>query len=104
MPRSITAFAVAIALAASSLTATAQLRRIPEGAKHGEFTAGQLPAVRIDGKDYRLAPGARILNANNATITPNLVPPKSFVSYQLDGQGQVRTVWVLTAEEARARR
>ena len=104
MSRSIIAFAVAIALGIASASAAAQVRRIPDDARHGEFIAGQLPAVRIDGKDYRLAPGARILNANNATITPNLVPPKSFVSYQLDGQGQVRTVWVLTAEEARARR
>lgn len=78
----------------------AQLRRIPDDAKRGTFTAGPIPAVEIDGKPYRLAPGARILGPNNSTVTPNQVPPKSTVRYQLDGQGQVRVVWVLTAAEA----
>jgi hypothetical protein len=51
----------------------------------------------------RLAPGARILNQDNLTVTPNLVPANALVRYKLDQQGQIRTVWILTPEEARKR-
>jgi len=72
-------------------------RNIPVDAPKGRFTALQLPVVSIDGKQYRLAPGARIFNANNLTVTPNLVPADTPVRYELDAQGLVRTVWIVSA-------
>jgi hypothetical protein len=69
-----------------------------DGSLFGTMTTRQLPVVSIDGKEMRLAPGARIVGANNASITPNLVPPASRVRYKLDSTGQVSQVWVLPAE------
>ncbi len=71
--------------------------KIPADARKGRFTALQLPLVSIDGKQFRLAPGARILNTNNLTVTPNLVPAGTPVRYELDAQGLVRTVWIVDA-------
>lgn len=72
-------------------------RKIPADAPKGRFTALQLPLVSIDGKQFRLAPGARILNPNNLTVTPNLVPAGTPVRYELDAQGLVRTIWIVDA-------
>jgi hypothetical protein len=69
-----------------------------DGSLIGTMTAQQLPIVTIDGKDLRLAPGARIVGANNTSITPNMVPPASRVRYKLDSTGQVSQVWVLPAD------
>jgi len=102
--RPLIALVFAMVLVAGVLPAGAQnLRLIPADAKRGEFTAQELPVVEIDGKTLRLAPGARILNERNMTITPNLVAPKSRVAYQLDAQGLVRVVWILTTAEAKAK-
>ena len=103
MPRSLLALVFAMILAAAAPAGAQNLRLIPADAKRGEFSARELPTVEINGKALRLAPGARILNERNMSVTPNLVAPKSRVAYQLDGQGQVRTVWVLTAAEAKAK-
>ena len=101
--RPLVALVFAMLLAAAAPADAQNLRMIPADAKRGEFTAQQLPVVEIDGKALRLAPGARILHERNMTITPNLVAPRSRVAYQLDGQGLVRVVWILTAAEAKAK-
>ncbi len=79
------------------------LRTIPPDAKRGTLAGIELGAVSIDGKVYRMAPGVRILNANNLTVTPNQIAPDTLVRYQLDGTGAVRTIWVLTPQEAQRR-
>jgi len=43
----------------------------------------------------RLAPGARIVNTGNLSITPNQVPANSRVRYKTDASGQVSQVWIL---------
>ena len=63
------------------------------------MTPGQLPEVTIDGKAMRLAPGARIIGANNLTITPNQVPANSRVRYRTDASGLVTQVWILPGEQ-----
>ncbi|MGE5336573.1 MAG: hypothetical protein ACM3PU_02025 [Gemmatimonadota bacterium] len=90
-------------LASLGVAAQVSLRTIPADAKRGRIDAIEIGAVKIDGKVLRMAPGARILNANNLTVTPNQVATDSSVRYQLDGMGQVRTIWILTPEEARQR-
>jgi hypothetical protein len=72
--------------------------RSADGSLVGTMTAGQLPAVTIDGKAMRLAPGARIVGANNTSITPNMVPPTSRVRYKVDPTGQISHVWLLPPE------
>ncbi len=63
------------------------------------MTTGTVPLVTIDGKEMRMAPGARIMNTGNTSVTPNQVPPNSRVRYKLDASGQVSQVWLLPAEK-----
>ncbi len=86
-----------VALLFAGGVAAQAARRIPADAPKGRFTALQLPLVAIDGRQFRLAPGARIFTANNLTVTPNLVPDGTPVRYELDAQGLVRTVWIVDA-------
>ncbi|HKO67259.1 MAG TPA: hypothetical protein VJU53_05585 [Burkholderiaceae bacterium] len=72
--------------------------RLPDGSMLGVMTTQQLPLVQIDGKERRLAPGARIIGANNASITPNQVPANSKVRYRVDATGLVSHVWLLPPE------
>jgi len=94
---------LAALLISSAALAQKPARVIPADALQGRFTAGPLPTVTIDGKPFRLAPGARIMSQDNATLTPSLVPGNSLVRYRLDQKGQIRNVWILTPEEARKR-
>jgi hypothetical protein len=71
----------------------------PADAKAGRFTAQQLPSVQIDGRDYRLAPGARIYSRDRLTLTPNLVPADSAVKFALNEQGAIQTVWLIDPKE-----
>jgi hypothetical protein len=65
----------------------------------GRLTVVQWPAVEIDGKPMRAAPGTRITSPNNLTITPNMVNPGSAVTYEIDSLGHVRNVRILPARE-----
>ena len=95
--------AVAAIVFAASVSAQIVPRYIPADAPRGKFTPAQFPEVYINGKPMRLAPGARILNANNLTVTPNQVAADTPVRYKLDAQGRVLTVWILGAQEAAKR-
>jgi hypothetical protein len=74
-------------------------RNIPEDALRGKITATTASQVEIDGKTYRLAPGTRILNQRNLTVTPNMVKPETPVRYALDAGGQVRAIWIVDEDE-----
>jgi hypothetical protein len=85
--------------AIAALVACESNKTLPDGTMIGVMTTGQVPAVQIDGKDYRLAPGARIIGTNNITITPNQVPPGSKVRYRIDSSGQISQVWLLPPDK-----
>lgn len=91
------------ALLAAATPALAQLRTIPAAAKAGVITFVQQPIVRINGQPMRLAPGAQIRNAENTIVLPQAVPPDSPMKYELDSQGMVKRVWLLSPREAAAR-
>ncbi len=78
-----------------SLLGCQSTNRLPDGSMVGVMTTQQLPVVQIDGKQQRLAPGARIVGANNSSITPNQVPANSKVRYRVDASGLVTHVWLL---------
>jgi hypothetical protein len=79
----------------------AQVRVIPATAKRGEIRHVQDMLVEIDGKRMMLAPGAQIRNTANLLIVPTALPPRgAHVKYQLDAQGMVSRVWILTRQEA----
>ena len=88
---------LSLLIAFIALVACESNKTLSDGTMLGVMTTGQLPTVVIDGKDYRLAPGARIMGANKATLTPNQVPPNSNVRYRVDSSGQVSQVWILPA-------
>ncbi len=81
-------------------TAIAQLRPIPAEAKRGELTHVQENIVKLDDKMLRLSPGALIRDTNNVIVLPAMVPAESPVRYQLDSQGMLHRVWLLSPEEA----
>jgi hypothetical protein len=78
-----------------SLLGCQSSNQLPDGSMVGIMTTQQLPSVQIDGKERRLAPGARIVGANNASITPNQVPANSKIRYRTDAMGLVTHVWLL---------
>jgi hypothetical protein len=93
------AFLMAFTLVASLLAGCGSSSKTqPDGSVIGTMTRGQLPEVTIDGKAMRLAPGARVYNAANLTITPNQVPAESRVRYKTDAMGQVSQIWLLPPE------
>lgn len=98
-------FRRAIALAAFcllALPAAAQLQRnFPENALRGAIVFGIAPGIALNGRETRLAPGARIRMPNNMLVLPGGLPGGQIVAnYTLDLYGQVKDVWLLTAAEA----
>ena len=86
-------------IVAVTLAGCASNQRLADGSMLGTMTTGTVPLVTIDGKEMRMAPGARIMGANNTSITPNQVPPASRVRYKVDAAGQVSQVWLLPPEK-----
>ena len=80
----------------------AQVRQIPDDARRGNIVHIQDFVVEIDGQRMRLSAGAQVRDQDNLIIVPMSLPPGALVKYTLDGTGQIRRVWVLTAEEATA--
>jgi hypothetical protein len=64
----------------------------------GRIEVVEWPIVKIDRKELRAAPGARILNTSNMMVTPNQIPANARVTYELDGMGQIRTIRILPAD------
>jgi hypothetical protein len=78
------------------------IRRFPDHAMRGKFTVGQPPEVRIDGKEERLAPGARIFTPQNMIVMSGSISGQTYVvNYTKDTSGLVKDVWVLSPEEGR---
>jgi len=78
-----------------ALVACQSTNRLADGSMIGVMTTQQLPVVQIDGRQLRLAPGARIVGANNSSVTPNQVPANTKVRYRVDASGLVTHVWLL---------
>jgi hypothetical protein len=91
--------ALVVALAAA-LPAHAQ-RLFERTALRGELQVTAPPEALLNGKPVRLAPGARIRNEQNMLqLSGTLLDRMLVVNYTLDGFGQVREVWILSAAEA----
>ncbi len=86
-------------LAYAAADANAQIRSLPANAKRAELTGYQNPYVVLGGEARRLAPGARIFDANNRTITPGFLPAQADVVYTLDAAGSVMRIYLLTEQE-----
>jgi hypothetical protein len=81
------------------LAACGSSNRLADGTMLGTMTTGSVPLVTIDGKEMRMAPGARIMTPANTSVTPNQVPPNTRVRYKVDASGQISQVWLLPPEK-----
>ena len=90
-------FIAAVLIAFSLGAAQAQVvrRPVPDDALQGKITAATASQIEIDGKPFHLAPGTRILNQRNLTVTPNMVAAGTPARYTLDASGQVRAIWLV---------
>ena len=92
-------FLLLLTFLVASTQAWAQ-RTLPPEAKRAEIGAQQaLPMVAIGNELLRLAPGGIIFDAANRRITHGQLPPGSDVVYQLDRNGEILRIVILTPEE-----
>ena len=105
MYRCVSALSAAVLTLFFCLPCFAQVQRnFPPNALRGELIVGDIPQISVNGVGGLLAPGARIRGQNNMLqMSGGLVGAKLLVHYTLDTAGQVRDVWILTAEEAAKR-
>jgi hypothetical protein len=111
--RTTTAAFVAIVMSAgaSLLTACASSsssdqisRNFPQNALRGTVAVLNANDIVLNGRPARLAPGARIRNADNMLEMSGALIGREFVAnYTVENDGLVRDVWILRNEE-RARR
>ena len=85
-----------------TLPALAQVQRtFPQNALRGAIVFGQAPEITVNAQQARLAPGARIRDANNMTVVPGgMIGGRFLVNYTIDLYGLVKDVWILTPDEA----
>ncbi|MDM0076080.1 hypothetical protein QTH90_16865 [Variovorax sp. J2P1-59] len=80
-------------------------RNFPAGTLRGKFMVLNAPEIQLDGQAERLSPGARILGPNRMLVMPASITGQNLlVNYTRDAAGMVREVWILTPDEARAKR
>jgi hypothetical protein len=80
-------------------------RTFPAGTLRGSFMVLNAPDIQLDGQPARLSPGARIRSAQRMLTAPaSLTGQNLLVNYTRDGMGLVNEVWILTPEEAQAKR
>jgi hypothetical protein len=96
MLRCVIAASLALAVV---LPAHAQ-RLFQQDALRGELIVTQPADALLNGKPVRLAPGARIRNPSNMIqLSGSLLGQHLVVNYTLDAAGELRDVWILSADE-----
>ena len=99
-------FVIALTAAAClAAPAAAQVQRaFPQDALRGAIVIGVAPEIQLNDVPARLAPGARIRDANNMVAVPSgLIGGRYLVNYTVDTSGLVKEVWILRPEEAAVR-
>ncbi len=82
-------------------TSAGMQRNFPQKALRGDVSIGVAPEIMLNGKPARLAPGARIHDANNMSVVPGaLLGGRYLVHYTVDTSGLVKDVWILRPGEA----
>ena len=94
------AFVAAFALSIPVAVQAQMQRPFPPTALRGAIVVVQPPEISLNGRPMRLAPGARIRDQNNMlAMSGPLIGEKLTVHYTIDIGGDVRDVWILTADE-----
>ena len=74
-------------------------RKIPSDGLEGQVSPLGYPYIKVNGKSLRLSPGARIYDTNNRIIQTTSLPASSKAIYQLNAQGDVQKIWLVTPNE-----
>ncbi len=74
-------------------------RLLPQDVKTGMIRAVQYPQVNVDGTVYKLSPGSRVFDQNNRSVLPGSIPQSVRIFYQLNPQGELSKVWIMTPDE-----
>ena len=95
------AWAAALVLLISTTAHAQSMQRpFPPTALRGAIVVVQPPEVSLNGRPMRLAPGARIRDQNNMlALSASLAGARLAVHYTIDIDGNVKDVWILTADE-----
>jgi hypothetical protein len=81
------------------------VRQFPAAALRATLSVSAPPDILLNGNRERLAPGARIRNANNMlVVSASLVGATYIVNYVREPQGLVKDVWLLTEAEVAEKR
>ena len=100
MLRSLCAALAAFVLAAPAAAQQLQ-RNFPQSSLRAELVVVQPPDVTLNGRAARLAPGARIRDANNMLLmSASVTGQRLLVHYTLDDFGLLKDAWVLRDDEA----
>ena len=77
-------------------------RIFPQNVERGVVKFSDVPLeVKLNGKEERLAPGARVRGPQNTFVLNYALVGQTFtVNYLRDPAGLVRDIWLLTPEEA----
>ena len=100
--RRLAALAV-LGAAALSAPVSAQIvqRAVPDNTLRATIAPVTDMIVSLDGSQVLLSPSAQIRDWNNFIIVPSALPPGgALADYQVDANGQLTRVWLLTPEEA----
>ncbi len=93
------ALVVCLALAIFHV-ASSQARDFPRSSKIGRLAGFERPFVKIGSNTLRLAPAARIIDAENRLVQPNALPGGARIVYKLeDTTGFVHDIWLLAPNE-----
>lgn len=84
--------------------AHAEVEPVAPNAKRVVVSPYTSHSVLIGSAEIRLAPGARIFSDVRRTIVPGRIPPQSPACVLADPTGDIRTIWLLTAEDAALKR
>ena len=77
-----------------------QQRFLPANGERGTTGAAQeYPAVQINKKLLRLAPGARIYDQSNRTIVHGHLPTGVEVFFSKEQSGSIQRIYILTEQE-----
>jgi hypothetical protein len=93
-------FAVVAAIITAQIGHAQLQRALPANAKRGITGEPRaLPIVIINGTAAKLAPGGTIFDVNNRTILHQNLPANADVLFQLDMNGDIQHLYILTPEE-----
>ena len=79
--------------------AAALEREFPINSRLVKIQSVNDPFLTASGKRYHMPPGLLIFNSNNTTIVRNALPTGISARIQLDLNGDLRRIWILTPEE-----